>query len=247
MSAAQTEQIERTEHNAETLSGAEVVVRLLERQGITTVAGIPGGAILPIYDALSGSATSTTYSPATSRAPASWRRAWRAPPANRRFLPPSLRPGRDQPVDGNRRRQARLGSPSSPSPARCRSDDRHRCLSGSRYLRPLHPDHQAQFPRFVGRGTAQVLPRPLKSPPPAAPARCWSISRRTTQNQRIEVRDYPGTGPAAGAAWMIDHSQGGGHDCRRRAPDPLSRRRRRAFPVPPGWPVSLAERPRCRR
>ena len=56
MSAAQTEQIERTEHNAETLSGAEVVVRLLERQGITTVAGIPGGAILPIYDALSGSA-----------------------------------------------------------------------------------------------------------------------------------------------------------------------------------------------
>ena len=37
----------------ETLSGAEIVVRLLERQGITVVAGIPGGAILPFYDALS--------------------------------------------------------------------------------------------------------------------------------------------------------------------------------------------------
>ena len=36
----------------ETLTGAQIVVRLLERQGIGIVAGIPGGAILPLYDAL---------------------------------------------------------------------------------------------------------------------------------------------------------------------------------------------------
>ena len=42
---------------SETLNGAQLVVRLLERQGIRTVAGIPGGAILPIYDALSQSTT----------------------------------------------------------------------------------------------------------------------------------------------------------------------------------------------
>lgn len=36
----------------ERLSGAQIVVRLLERQGITVVAGIPGGPILPLYDAL---------------------------------------------------------------------------------------------------------------------------------------------------------------------------------------------------
>jgi acetolactate synthase I/II/III large subunit len=36
----------------QTFSGAEIVVRLLERQGVDTVVGIPGGAILPIYDAL---------------------------------------------------------------------------------------------------------------------------------------------------------------------------------------------------
>ncbi len=36
----------------ETLTGAQITVRLLERQGIRTLAGIPGGAILPIYDAL---------------------------------------------------------------------------------------------------------------------------------------------------------------------------------------------------
>src|SRR5574343_546022 len=39
----------------ETLSGAQITVRLLERQGVRTGAGIPGGAILPIYDALSHS------------------------------------------------------------------------------------------------------------------------------------------------------------------------------------------------
>ncbi len=37
------------------LSGAEITVHLLERQGIHTVAGIPGGAVLPLYDALSRS------------------------------------------------------------------------------------------------------------------------------------------------------------------------------------------------
>jgi acetolactate synthase-1/2/3 large subunit len=37
------------------MTGAELIVRLLERQGVRTIAGIPGGAILPLYDALSGS------------------------------------------------------------------------------------------------------------------------------------------------------------------------------------------------
>jgi len=33
-------------------SGAEIIVTLIERQGVKTVTGIPGGANLPIYDAL---------------------------------------------------------------------------------------------------------------------------------------------------------------------------------------------------
>jgi len=35
------------------MTGAELILRLLEQQGIRTVSGIPGGAILPLYDALS--------------------------------------------------------------------------------------------------------------------------------------------------------------------------------------------------
>ena len=36
-------------------SGAQLLIRLLERQGITHIAGIPGGANLPMYDALTRS------------------------------------------------------------------------------------------------------------------------------------------------------------------------------------------------
>lgn len=36
-------------------TGAELIVHLLERQGITMVTGIPGGTVLPLYDALSQS------------------------------------------------------------------------------------------------------------------------------------------------------------------------------------------------
>ena len=37
------------------MNGAQLIVALLERQGIRTLAGIPGGANLPLYDALSQS------------------------------------------------------------------------------------------------------------------------------------------------------------------------------------------------
>lgn len=38
-------------------TGAEIAIRLLERQGVDTIAGIPGGAVLPLYDALACSRT----------------------------------------------------------------------------------------------------------------------------------------------------------------------------------------------
>ena len=37
------------------LNGAELIIRMLQRQGVSIVAGIPGGANLPLYDALSQS------------------------------------------------------------------------------------------------------------------------------------------------------------------------------------------------
>jgi len=37
------------------LTGAEVLIQLLERQGVRIIAGIPGGALLPVYEALARS------------------------------------------------------------------------------------------------------------------------------------------------------------------------------------------------
>lgn len=39
------------------ITGAEIVIRLLERQGVRVIAGMPGGANLPLYDALFASKT----------------------------------------------------------------------------------------------------------------------------------------------------------------------------------------------
>lgn len=36
-------------------TGAQILIRLLENQGVEVIAGMPGGANLPIYDAMSRS------------------------------------------------------------------------------------------------------------------------------------------------------------------------------------------------
>jgi len=42
---------------ADTMTGAEIVIRALKEQGVDTMFGYPGGAVLPIYDALYGQDT----------------------------------------------------------------------------------------------------------------------------------------------------------------------------------------------
>ena len=37
------------------MNGAQLLVELLERQGVSVVAGIPGGSVLPLYDSLARS------------------------------------------------------------------------------------------------------------------------------------------------------------------------------------------------
>ena len=44
----------KSETDTETLTGADIVIRALKEQGVNTMFGYPGGAVLPIYDALYG-------------------------------------------------------------------------------------------------------------------------------------------------------------------------------------------------
>ncbi|UMM64076.1 biosynthetic-type acetolactate synthase large subunit [Aristophania vespae] len=43
---------DHSEASAQTLNGAEVLLRILEEEGVDVIFGYPGGAVLPIYDAL---------------------------------------------------------------------------------------------------------------------------------------------------------------------------------------------------
>ena len=142
------------------MTGAEAVIRCLEAEGVEICFGIPGGAILPIYDALahSSSTASSTSSCATSRAPATWRRATRAPPA-RSASPGDLGPGRDEPRDAGRRRLPRLDADGRRDRAGADAPDRHRRLPGGRHDRHLHADRQALVPDPDARGHPALLPR----------------------------------------------------------------------------------------
>ena len=53
--AAVSEASNATPETAQRLSGSQLIIKLLERQGITHIAGVPGGAALPMYDSLSES------------------------------------------------------------------------------------------------------------------------------------------------------------------------------------------------
>lgn len=66
-------------------TGAEFIVHFLEQQGIKIVTGIPGGSILPVYDALS---QSTQIRHILARQRGLSLREWRAPTVNRRSVWP---------------------------------------------------------------------------------------------------------------------------------------------------------------
>lgn len=50
MTAAKTQKKDQPNITAKTMSGAQMLLRVLKEQGVDTVFGYPGGAVLPIYD-----------------------------------------------------------------------------------------------------------------------------------------------------------------------------------------------------
>lgn len=69
-------------------TGAEFIVHFLEQQGIKIVTGIPGGSILPVYDALSQSTQIRHILARHEQGAGLSLRGWRAPTVNRRSVWP---------------------------------------------------------------------------------------------------------------------------------------------------------------
>ncbi len=150
------------------VTGAQIVVHLLEKLGVSTVAGIPGGPILPLYDALAESSIRHVLARheqgagfiAQGMARGDWPR-W--------GLSGDQRSRGHQSGDGPRRRQGRLHPPGGAHGQRAPSPDGNRRLPGGRFLFSHHSRHQAQFSGRGGLrpvpGGSRGLPAGGKSPP----------------------------------------------------------------------------------
>jgi acetolactate synthase-1/2/3 large subunit len=172
-------------------------VRLLERQGVRTLAGIPGGAILPIYDALSKS-TLIHHVLARHEQGGGFMAQGMARVHRRAGGMHGVFGSRgDQPADGDRRCQAGFDSAGGDHRPGAEGDDRYRRLSGSRHLRSEHPDHQAQLPGQLGRGSAgQVVPRAFRIAASGRPGPVLVDIPKDVQNQLVEVGEWPPAGRA---------------------------------------------------
>ena len=156
------------------LTGAQILMKCLEREGVKHIFGYPGGVVLDIYDELTRHPQHQAYpgAPRTGRGP------------RRGRLCPGLRPGGGGPGDlGPRRHQHGdghcLGLPGlhphrgDHRPGAHRSD-RQRRLSGGGH-RGHHPAlHQAQLPGEGRQGSGpDASTRPFISPAPGGRGRCW--------------------------------------------------------------------------
>ena len=213
------------------MTGAEMVVQALRDQGVDTVFGYPGGAVLPIYDALFQQNDIrhilVRHEQAATHAAEGYARSTGKPGV----VLVTSGPGATNAVTGLDRRADGLDPDRRPHRPGRDLPDRQRRLPGGRHRRHHPALHQAQL---AGEGHGQArrdhprgLPhRDLRPPRPGA----RSTSPRTSSSPSPTTRR---PADARVIALPAAHQGRRGRDPRRRrgagegrAPDPLHRRRR---------------------
>ena len=193
-----------------------------------SLAGIPGGANLPLYDALGASRIRHVLARHEQGAGFIAQGMARATGRAGRVLR-HVGSGRDQSAHRDRRRQARLGPARRHHRPGAARDDRHRRVPGDRYLRPHHPDHQAQLSRPLRRRScSRSFPTRSASRPPAARGRCVVDvpEGRAERGDRRRGAARSGKGRSAAANARRRHRARRGAD-RRSTPAAAPHRRRR--------------------
>ncbi len=165
------------------MTGAEMVVQALKDQGVDTVFGYPGGAVLPIYDAIFQQNDIrhilVRHEQAAAHAAEGYARSTGKPGV----VLVTSGPGATNAVTGMT--DALDGFDPDRGADRAGPDlhDRQRRLPGGRHHRHHPALHQAQL---AGQGHRRSSPRPSirrsTSRPTAGPARCWSTSPRTSSS-----------------------------------------------------------------
>ena len=136
------------------MTGAEMVIEALADQGVKHLFGYPGGAVLPIYDALF-SQDKVQPHPGAARA-GRRARGGRLCALDRqgRLRAGDLGPGRHQRRDRPDRRVLRFDPDRLHHRAGADASDRQRRLPGMRHRRHHPAVHQAQLPGQAHRGPA---------------------------------------------------------------------------------------------
>ena len=170
------------------MTGAEMVIEALADQGVKHLFGYPGGAVLPIYDALFQQDKVQPH-PGAARAGRGARgRRLCALDRQGRLRAGHLGPGRHQRGDRPDRRAVRLDPDRLHHRAGADASDRQRRLPGMRHRRHHAAVHQAQLSGQAHRGpaarAARGVPHRLERP---ARARSWSTSRRTSSSPRASI------------------------------------------------------------
>ena len=173
------------------MTGAQILWECLVREGVTTVFGYPGGAILPAYDAMLDYPIRHVLvrheQGATHMADGYARASGKVGVAIA-----TSGPGATNMVTGIATAMMdSLADRLHHRPGRQQAD-RLRRVSGDRHHRRHPADHQAQLPGDARRGHRAGDPRGvLHRRDRAARGRCWSTSRRTRSRRRASSTGTP--------------------------------------------------------
>ena len=215
---------------APVLTGAQAVVRSLELLGVTDVFGLPGGAILPVYDPL----MDIDRAPPHPRAPRAGRRprgrGLRRGIQQGRRRDRDLRPRRDQPRHRDRRRLHGLGADRLHHRPGVLEPHGDRRVPGGRHRRHHDADHEALVPREARRRTSRRDRRGVRDRhhrPPRPRARRHHEGRAAGRGAvRLAAQDRPARLPP-GHEGARQADPGGGAAARRGQEAGALRRRRR--------------------
>ncbi len=186
-------------------TGADTV-HFLEQQGIKIVTGIPGGSILPVYDALSQS-TQIRHILARHEQGAGFIAQGMARTDGKPAVCMACSgPGATNLVTAIA--DARLDS----IPLICitgrvaRLDDRHRRLPGSGHLRHLYPHHQTQLSGQTYQRTPQVMSDAFRIARSGRPGPVWIDIPKDVQTAVFEIETQPAMAEKAAAPAFSEES-----------------------------------------
>ena len=161
------------------MNGADAILRSLEAEGVDVVFGLPGGAILPLYDAMARGTTVRHVLARHEQGAGHMAQGYARASGRVGVAVATSGTGRDKPRHADRRRLDGLDAARLHHRTGADVPDRHRCVPGMRHHRHHDPDRQALVAR-AGRRRAAArsqgrLPRcayrPLRPGARRCPAR----------------------------------------------------------------------------